>query len=196
MKHSAAETAGNIELNSMDLTKSRFTEYLVRLNTLRFKRWVFEPGMLFSSESKWWGDKGPRGHRHNGLDLRLYEDDTGTLKTINADTKIPIIYEGKIARSIEDFLGHTLFAAHEIYEGGSQLFTLYGHVLQGADVFIGKSLSEGAAIATLAGAKNMKVPGHLHISVALIPKKIPIETLMWKNLNEADMLFFDPRGII
>lgn len=181
----------------MALTKSRFTEHLVRLNNLRFKRWVFESGMSFLSESKWWGDKGPRGYRHNGLDLRLYEDDAGSLKTIEADTKIPIIYEGRLVRSIKDFLGHTLFAAHEIYEGDSQLFTLYGHVLQIADVFIGESLSDGAAVATLAGAKNMKVPGHLHLSVALIPKEIPLETLMWKNLNESeDILFFDPRDII
>ncbi len=181
----------------MDLNKTLFTEHLIRLNTLRFNKWIFEPGMLFLSEIKWWGEKGYRGYRHNGLDLRLYETSDGTFETIDEDTKIPIIYEGKIVSSIKDFLGFTLFAAHEIYDGDSQLYTIYGHVMQTANVFIGKLLSEGTVIATLAGATNVRVPSHLHISVALIPKEIPLETLTWKTINEnVGIRFFDPRHII
>jgi hypothetical protein len=62
----------------VELTKSHFTEHLVRVNTLSFSKWVFEPGMLFLSEMKWWGDKGRRRHRHNGLDLHSYAADDGT----------------------------------------------------------------------------------------------------------------------
>ena len=130
----------------MHLSRSQFTEHLVRLNNLQFDRWVFEPGMLFRSESKWWGDKGERGHRHNGLDLRSYEAADGTRKTICRDTKIPIIYEGRIVMSIKDFIGHTLFAAHEIYNNESQLFTIYGHVMQTADLLFERLLAEGPVI--------------------------------------------------
>jgi hypothetical protein len=181
----------------MHLRRSQFTEHLVRLNSLQFDRWVFEPGMLFRSESKWWGDKGDRGHRHNGLDLRSYETADGTRKTICRDTKVPIIYEGRIVRRIKDFIGSTLFAAHEIYDSEAQLFTIYGHVTQTADIFPERLLGEGTAIATLAGTESMKVPHHLHISAALIPKTVPTESLTWKTLDEAgDIIFLDPRHII
>jgi murein DD-endopeptidase MepM/ murein hydrolase activator NlpD len=177
--------------------KSRFTEYLVQVNTLRFKRWVFEPGMLFSSESKWWGGKGRRSHRHNGLDLRFYENHDGILEIISEGTKIPLIYEGKIVRIIEDFLGHTVFAAHEIFHHGSQLFTIYGHVQPVADVQIDGFLSEGKVIAILAGTKIMKVPAHLHLSLAFIPKTIRVESLTWQTLDESeDIIFLDPKDIV
>ena len=91
----------------MHLSRSQFTEHLVWLNNIPFNRWVFEPGMLFLSESKWWGDKGERGHRHNGLDIYSYETADGTRKTLRRDTNIPIIYEGRIVRSIKDFIGYT-----------------------------------------------------------------------------------------
>lgn len=177
--------------------KSRFTEYLVRVNTLRFKRWVFEAGMLFLSESKWWGEKGHRGHRHNGLDLRLYENHDGILETISEGTKIPLIYEGRIVRIIEDFLGYTIFAAHEIFDKGAQLFTIYGHVQPATDVLIDRFASEGKVVANLAGTKNMKVPAHLHLSLAFIPKTIRVESLTWQTLDEFEnIIFLDPRDII
>ena len=180
----------------MKLEKSHFTENLVRLNALLFNKWAFEPGMSFMSGLKWWGDKGDRGEEHNGLDLLFYETDDGRLKIIGADTKVPIIYEGRIVRCITDFLGHSLFAAHEIYDGGSRLYTIYGHVLQAPDISIGDLVKEGTAIA-YPKASGLKTPGHLHISVALIPTTIPIETFSWELLNEtADVHFFDPFLII
>jgi hypothetical protein len=181
----------------MNLEKTRFTEHLTRLNALRFTKWVFDPGMLYRSELKWWGDKGYREHRHNGLDLQLYETSDGTLQAISGGTKIPIIYDGKIVRRIKDFLGYTLFVEHEICEKDCRLFTIYGHVLQTAEVSIGRLLNEGSVVATLAEAKNMKVPDHLHLSVALVPKTIPSGSLTWKTLHEAeDIHFFDPGHII
>ena len=181
----------------MHLSRSQFTGHLVRLNSLQFDRWVFKPGMLFQSESKWWGDGGDRGHPHNGLDLRSYETADGNRKTICRDTKVPIIYEGRIVRSIKDFIGYTLFSAHEIYDNESQLFTIYGHVVQTLDILPEKLLAEGTVIATLAGTEKMKVPHHLHLSVALIPKALALESLTWQTLDGADnIIFFDPLNII
>jgi len=136
-------------------------------------------------------------HRHNGLDLYSYEAADGAHKTICRDTKVPILYEGRIVRSIKDFIGSTLFAAHEIYDNESQLFTIYGHVIQTEDIPSEKLLAEGTVIATLAGTENMKVPHHLHLSVALIPKAMVLESLTWQALDEADnIIFFDPLDII
>ena len=181
----------------MKLEKSHFTENLVRINALRFNKWVFEPGMLFKSELKWWGDRGWRGERHSGLDLLSYESDDGTVKTIGAHIKVPVIYEGTLVRRIKDFLGYTVFVAHESYEGDSRLYTIYGHVLPAPDVPAGSPVKEGPVIATLPEAAETNVPGHLHIAVALIPKDIPIESFSWKLLNEtANIHFFDPLHII
>jgi len=181
----------------MKLEKAHFTENLVRINALRFNKWVFEPGMLFKSELKWWADRGGRGEIHNGLDLLSYETDDGTVKKIGTDTKVPVIYEGRIVRRIKDFLGYTVFVAHDIYEGDSRLFTIYGHVLPIPEVPLGCTVEEGPIIATLSDAAETKVPVHLHLSVALIPKDIPIESFSWKLLNEtANIHFFDPLHII
>ena len=183
--------------HSMKLDKSRFTENLIRLNSLRFRKWIFEPGMLFSSEEKWWGDKGRRVRRHNGLDMRLYETDEGKHKAIGRGTIIPIIYTGRVTGIIRDVIGFTLFAAHGIYDGDFQLYTIYGHVIQTADVSIGAFVREGAGIATPAGASKRQAPCHLHISVTLVPKAIPPEDLTWQALDKnPDVRFLDPIEII
>ena len=190
-------TLNNSDFTAFNMDKSRFTDHLAALNSLRIRKWVFEPGMLFLSEFKWWGDKGQRGHPHNGLDLRLYETADGTLETIDEDAMIPIMYGGEIVRVIKDFLGYTLFAAHEICEGGSQLFSIYGHVQQTTDIDTGKWLGEGTALARLAGKRSIHVPAHLHLSIALIPETIPFKDLTWDTLNKDDnILFLDPGLII
>jgi hypothetical protein len=181
----------------MTLDNSRFTEHLVRANTLRFKRWVYDPGMFFLSESKWWGDKGHRSHRHNGLDLRLYENHAGAIETIAEGAKIPLVYEGRVVNIIEDFLGYTIFAAHEMFDEGSQLFTIYGHVEPARGVLIDEFAGEGEVIANLAGKKSTKVPAHLHLSLAFIPETTRVESLTWQTLDEFEnIIFLDPRDII
>ena len=181
----------------MELTKSHFTEHLVRVNTLSFSKWVFEPGMLFLSEMKWWGDKGCRKHRHNGIDLHSYAADDGTVRTLNEGMKVPILFDGTIVRGIKDFLGYTFFAVHEIYDSGSQLFTIYGH-LQPAEYFCeGTYLHEGAVFATMAGTEGDLVPAHIHLSMAFISKTIRTESLTWKTLDEDErILFVDPCHLI
>lgn len=57
----------------MKLTRTDLTKNIVRINSLQFNKWIFDPGMLFKSGSKWWGDKGDRTEWHNGLDLFRYE---------------------------------------------------------------------------------------------------------------------------
>ena len=181
----------------MKLSSTDFTKNIARINSLQFNKWIFEPGMLFMSGSKWWGDKGDRTVRHNGLDLFRYEAADGTYRTIDAETKVPIIYEGRIVRCVKDFLGYSLFAAHEIHEGDLQLFTIYGHVLQAPDISVDDYVDEGTVIASLNKTSGASAPGHIHISVVLIPTSIPFEALSWTVLNEADNVhFFDPAIIL
>ena len=181
----------------MDLPKSHFTEHLVRLNTLSFSKWVFEPGMLFHSEMKWWGDKGRRRHRHNGIDLHSYAAEDGTVRILNESVKVPLRFDGTVVRSIKDFLGYTFFAAHDIHDRGSQLFTIYGHLQPAENFREGKYLHEGDVFATIAGTEDASVPAHIHLSMAFIPKTIRTESLTWKILDEDEGIrFVDPCALI
>ena len=187
----------NRVISNVHFRRSLFTERLIQLNTLKFEKWVFEPGMLFSSGTKWWGDKGARGRRHNGLDLRSYKACDGTLRTLEEGTRIPIIFDGRIVGAIRDFIGYSVFAAHEIYDRDSGLFTIYGHVVQAPRVRIDETLREGTEIAAMAGSSAGKAPCHLHISVAMIPRYRSFEALNWKVLEEDKAVrFFDPLDII
>ena len=73
------------------LPRTRFCEYLVGLNNLDeqgFEKWVFQPGMLFHSTHRWWGNGGRRDHPHEGLDLCLYRDRSGNDHTLDETIRI------------------------------------------------------------------------------------------------------------
>ncbi len=169
---------------------------MVRLNSLRFAEWRILPGMEFGSRVKWWSDGNDRKEAHNGLDLRFYNDPDGRILALDRHAEVPLIYPGLVVRCVPDFLGQSIFVRHGITEAGRRLFTLYGHVVPAAGI-LNTALPEGAVIAALSEAGNMKVPCHLHISIALMPDSVPPENLGWKMLSEnQDVTFLDPREII
>lgn len=173
---------------------TNFTKNLVSLNGLFFRKWVLRPGMGFGSAEKWWAE-GRRYRRHNGLDLRFYENGQGQIEKLPVGTKIPLIYPGGILRIIPDFLGVSIFAEHEI-RNGRRLFTIYGHLVPEPGIE-GRRLDEGAVIGKIGKLTKSPVPAHLHISVALVPPEIPAEKLDWKALDETDGVeFMDPEGIL
>ena len=179
------------------ISDSGFSGNLAAVNGLSFKKWVFEPGMPFGSEMKWWGDKGPRGARHNGLDLRLYETPEGNPVPLDAGAKIPAICDGTVVKIVRDFLGHSLFAETGIREKEKRLFTVYGHVRPVEGIASGASFKKGEIIARLAGKNESGVPPHLHITLALVPGDVSVEGLSWEKLDSpADIVLLDPMGII
>jgi hypothetical protein len=153
--------------------------------------------MLFLSEMKWWGERGFRRHRHNGIDLLRYAAVDGTVRILNEGVKVPLLFDGTIVRSIKDFLGYTFFAVHEIYDRGSQLFTIYGHLQPAEDFCEGKYLHEGGVFATMSATEGAVVPAHVHLTMAFIPKTIRTESLTWKTLDEDERIrFVDPCHLI
>ena len=99
------------------LRNTRFTEFLIQKNALDkggFKEWVFCPGMLFNSTDKWWGDQGKRDKPHEGLDLCLYKDRKDTILRLGEKAKVPAIYDGRVVRIVDDFLGNgdLIFCCH------------------------------------------------------------------------------------
>ena len=181
------------------LGKTRFTEFLVRHNALDeggFGEWILYPGMLFNARDKWWGDGGKRQQPHEGLDLCLYRDQQGQTHLFDEGTKIPVMYDGVVAKIVDDFLGKSIIVDHGVPDGhDSRFFTIYGHTNPHADLEVGKSLTQGDVIATLADSSKTEaglVP-HLHISLGLIPKATPYDRLDWQMISTTSMVtLLDP----
>ena len=169
--------------------KSRFLSYLINNNRPYmdgFKRWLFQPGMLFNSLEQWWGTQGPRAVAHEGLDLYSFAAAQGIIKIVDRDIKIPAAFAGKIIKIDQDFLGKSIYLSHEIFSAsGRQLYSIYGHTAPLETLHPGKIVAEGEIIATVSGAPPQKstISPHLHLSFAWIPATRPPEQLNWENLN-------------
>lgn len=183
--------------------KSCFHESLIRLNGLDkqgFAAWVFKPGMLFKDIAVWWGDGGVRRRPHEGLDICFYRDVSGQNYRLTEKAMIPVIYDGKIVRMDDDFLGKSVYVGHGIYDNnGNRLYTVYGHTSPLRDIAEGKELREGEAFATIAdvGVRKTVIPPHLHLSVAWMPETFPCERLNWNMMSDPGIVTLcNPLGFV
>lgn len=175
------------------MRESRFTEHFARANSLRFRRWVLEPGMRFGSAAAWWDAQGNRGRPHNGLDLRLYETPDGGVEAVAAGARVPVMYAGGIVSRFPDFLGMTVVVAHDLREGGCRLHTMYGHVAPAPGTATAALVPDGGIIASVAEAAGSRVPPHLHLSAAFVPDTLPAEDFSWRRFDEDRAVrFVDP----
>jgi len=183
--------------------KSCFKDALIRLNGLDkqgFADWVFKPGMLFKGLTLWWGDGGVRRRPHEGLDVCFYRDVSGQNYRLTEKSMIPVIYDGKIVRIDDDFLGKTVYVGHGIYnDNGNSLYTVYGHTSPFRDITEGKELREGEAFATIAdvGMRKTVIPPHLHLSVAWIPEAFSCARLNWDTMSNPNIVTLcNPLGFL
>jgi murein DD-endopeptidase MepM/ murein hydrolase activator NlpD len=181
--------------------RSSFKENFVRVNHLQehFEDWVFRPGMLFREREKWWGG-GPRTRPHEGVDLRGYRDKAGNERFFAKETLVPVIYRGEIVKTEDDFIGQSVYVAHDHYAGQDRtLYTIYGHIRPRGKMPKGTPIGEGAIIGAIAepAGGNLVIPAHLHITVALIAKSVRPENLGWKMMGDAAAVSLqDPLEII
>jgi murein DD-endopeptidase MepM/ murein hydrolase activator NlpD len=185
------------------LVSTVFQERFVSLNNLagkKFGEWLFYPAMLFGSREKWWGDMGLRDGPHEGLDICMYRTSVGDIRYLDAGTKVPLAFTGRIVRIIDDFLGKSVFVRHdETGSEGKWLYTVYGHIVPSDDVHPGVNLSGGDCIGTIAGSGNSgsTVRPHLHISVARIPDSLLISKLDWEIISGSDEItLIDPLDVV
>ncbi len=183
--------------------KSRFYDYLLAANGSQmagFKNWHFQPGMLFNSLETWWGEKKPRAIPHEGLDLCCFEDTAGLINWLDQSIKIPATFAGEIVKIGRDFLGQSIYLSHDIFASdGRQLYTAYGHTRPLPSLRVGQPVAAGDLIGTVAAPsrKKIKVPHHLHLSLAWIPVGLPREDLNWQNLGaDRTISLIDPQSIL
>jgi hypothetical protein len=190
-------------MSNLPALKSPFFIHLVANNRPHldnFKQWIFQPGMLFNSLEKWWGDQGRRAIPHEGLDLCTFEDINGKKKTLNHHTKIPVAFSGEIVKIDSDFLGKSIFISHGIFDDrGGQLFSAYGHTAPRASLEIGSNVAEGENFAEISELSNKKIDilPHVHITFAWIPVPIADHDLSWDYLGKnPSITLIDPLSVL
>ena len=170
------------------------------LDELGFKEWLFHPAMLFGSCGKWWGDLSKRNRPHEGLDLCVYRTEKGDTRYLEANTKVPVIFEGQVVRIGDDFLGQSVFVSHGAHgNDGSRLHTIYAHIKPDGRIHRGERLSEGDIIGTIADARRSGgvVPPHLHVSVAWISNTVCSQELDWQIVADlGGVVLLDPLRVI
>lgn len=165
---------------------SRFCAALRTLNQPRLddlSHFLLPSGFGFGARRKWWGAQGRRRIPHEGVDLSWYQRTTGQSAQLAPGTRLPALAAGRIVRIIADFLGHTVFVAHEQVTFQQKiLFAAYGHVepLLGE----GDPVREGVGLALIARPPaSSAVPPHLHLSTLWLPTRFPVERLEWQSLT-------------
>jgi hypothetical protein len=188
-----------------NLRKTAFTQFLVTQNDLDkvgFRTWVFYPGMLFNAPDRWWGDGGKRAKPHEGLDLCLYRDGRNRIVPLREKTKIPATYDGTIMKIFADFLGQSVIIDHDtgvVNHANSRLCTIYGHLIPEPDLYVGKAVTEGETIGTIAkaGTSANGLLSHLHLSFAWKSESLSYDRLDWDNIGTSDTLtLVDPLELL
>jgi murein DD-endopeptidase MepM/ murein hydrolase activator NlpD len=165
-----------------------------------FRRWLFQPGMLFQSMETWWGRRRARPGPHEGLDLYTFVDLLGRVRRIDGHTRIPAAFAGEVIKIDGDFLGQSIFLGHELWtEDGRQLISAYGHLEPIDGVGAGKKVAAGEILATLTAGPGGKsaVPVHAHLTFAWMPAPVEPYQLSWKNLSHnGNITLLDPLVIL
>ena len=174
--------------------KSQFTSDIARLNRLEPGLWLLGPGMAFGDTHHWWGQKKKRPVPHNGVDLAYFRTPDGTQHNLGAGTLVPAPFDGLIARVIPDFLGMSVFLAHDIEINNMRLISALGHMAPHMLLHVGAHIKSGAPLGSISRPKNKDVPPHLHLTLALAPKDFPPSSLTWELLDQNNEVNpIDPR---
>ncbi len=170
------------------------------LNKRRFHQWVFNPGMLFRTEEKWWDASSARPIPHEGLDVAAFLTKGGQLEWLTPQTRIPAAYDGIIAKLQKDFLGFSCFLRHDQFQRGPRLlYSVYGHIEPLPEHREGQALKAGDILGTLAdtGQKKSPIRTHLHFSLAWIATTVPANALNWETMNDPDaVILIDPLSLL
>jgi len=180
-----------------------FLQRLISWNGLLeagFMAWEFLPGMRFAERAAWWRGGADRGSAHEGLDIRFYRTGDGRQLSLGAGAHVPAIWAGEVVSVADDFLGRSVFVAHDTTDGaGRRLHSVYGHVCPHPGLESGSILGDGDAVGTIAdtSGKNSAVPPHLHITLALIDRDCGPARLDWVTLRDRSRVeLLDPLPIL
>lgn len=175
----------------------RYDETLARGNGYGPGRWRFEPGMLFGARSAWWasadGVLATRASAHNGLDMRLYEEEGGRERVFGAGGSVLVAGPGVIVGIVRDFMGHSVFVEHGDDGGEGRLYTAYGHLTPDEGIIRGVRVVRGGRIGEVSAGRGGNVPPHMHFSAFRASGRKGPPEFDWTVLEGAgEVVFLDP----
>jgi len=156
-----------------------------------FRKWVFEPPMLFQSTDMWWGDRGKRYRPHEGLDFCKFQNGRNRVVHLDGKTMIPAMYDGVVIGIVHDFLGRSIVLEHGFQNRPRDRFcSVYAHIRPQYNTYIGAEIQKGTVIATVEDSFQSKtdISPHLHISLGWISCSIPNKRLVWPDLGSAEVM--------
>jgi murein DD-endopeptidase MepM/ murein hydrolase activator NlpD len=178
-----------------EITRSGFTKRFVLSNDLDangFKEWSFQPGMVFASREKWWGEHGARHRHHEGVDFAAFLDGEEREQQITAGMLVPTLFSGQVVNIIEDLLGSTIIIDHAIRDqDGRVLHAFYAHLTPHRTISQGTEIDSEDILGAIAPGSSCLA--HLHISTAWCSRDIPLSNFSWQT---STLQFFNPMEII
>lgn len=165
---------------------TRFKQYLSSIaaanSLIDGIEWVFYPGMLLDSKSKWWGDWQTRHAGHEGIDICFFRTPDKTIHCLKPGALVPVWSTGTVVNLCKDFLGHTLVVEPENTAGGpTRVLEVYSHLAPGNGITPGTRVGAGRIIARIFDTRTKRSPllSHLHLSCIEVASHIPFTALNW-----------------
>ena len=171
-----------------------FTQMLIGANGLDpvdFDGWIFDPGMLFGSLDKWWGDRGQRDFPHEGIDIGLYQNRARQVLLLGPQTRIPVMYTGVVRALFQDYLGQAVIVEHPSMGGAPKTFlSVYAHTRPLAGLQVGTTLKRGDILATIADTRKSKakILPHLHFSLGIPAAHLDYEQFVWNIMRDPEQV--------
>jgi len=154
--------------------------------------WLFYPGMLQESCSKWWVDFGIRATCHEGIDICLYRYGQGPIQTLLPGARVPAMATGKVMNISGDLLGSSLVVSlpQAPREGGIPVM-VYSHLDVHPGLGVGDEIRAGSIIGHTfdTRTKKSKLLSHLHISCICLPQGLARENLTWSLFMDRKRVF-------
>lgn len=156
--------------------------------------------MKFAERAAWWRGGADRAGAHEGLDICYYRTGDGMRLSLGPGARVPVIFGGEVVSIVDDFLGASVFVAHERRDRENRrLHTVYGHLCPRPGLEPGSILAGTATVGTIAAAsgRTTAAPPHLHLTLALIARGGRPERLDWEALRDRSRVrLLDPMTIM
>ncbi len=162
---------------------SRYLNALARVNGLsETVRWLFFPGMLAESPSKWWQDFSHRAAHHEGIDICYYLNRSNVIATLANGAAIPAWTSGMVRNICKDFTGKTIIVEPDGYARSlTRVLICYAHLDPDQNIAPGLQVKKNQIVGWTADTgKNSRLPAHLHLSCVELPWDIPDRDLDWR----------------
>lgn len=174
----------------MKIAKSQFTKSLITQNRFpetAFKEWFFKPGMLFNDMNKWWQNGAQRPHPHEGVDFCCYINELGGLVYLREGIKIPALYDGRVVKIFQDFLGHSIMVAHDYATNGQRLVAIYAHTVPRHGLKAGQRIQADNQLAVIAAGRRNIISAHLHITTCWASETQLVQ-IDWQTIHDKQMV--------